>query len=198
MSDQAIDSSLCVPCLQVLCGQGREIFLEQLPHYALQHDPAVLPCPPYCATGSPKGSVEIGGGAPSAVIERVVASGHVSGSWLVDSDGGAVRLQNVRLEGIAGLMRNTGVPGAWPARCANASSTNCGPIEDGRFTDILIDVSNSYGPDSKPLDNTAISCVLRTWRCSRAGCSFVLRERLVAIDSVCRAHVLNNIVAAGM
>jgi hypothetical protein len=55
-------------------------------------------------------------------------------------------------------MRNTGVPGAWPTKCANASATNCGPIADGRFTDMLIDVSNSYGPTNKPLDNTAISC----------------------------------------
>ena len=68
-------------------------------------------------------------------------------------------MQSVRLEGIAGVMRNTGVPGAWPAHCTNDSSTNCGPIADGRFTDILIDVSNSYGPDNKPQDNTAISCV---------------------------------------
>ena len=155
--------------------QGREIFVEQLPQYALQHDPAVLPCPPYCAAGSPNGSVEIGGGAPSAVIERVVASGHVSGSWLVDSNAGAVRLQSVRLEGIAGVMRNTGVPGAWPTKCANASATNCGPIADGRFTDMLIDVSNSYGPTNKPLDDTAISCAIP---CVVFSCCMLVIQRI--------------------
>lgn len=135
---------------------GREIYLEQIPAYALEHDGAVLPCPPYCAPpGAPAGSREIGGGQPSVVIERLVASSHVG--WLVDSDCGAVRMQSTRLEGQAGLMRNTGLPYAWQPVCANASSENCGPIADGRFTDILIDVSNSYGSASKPANETAIS-----------------------------------------
>jgi hypothetical protein len=108
---------------------GREIFVEQLPNYTIDHDPAILSCPPYCATGSPPGSREVGGGDPSVVIDRVVASGHVG--WLVDSNSGAVRMQSVRLEGEAGIMRNTGLPGAWADQCANATSTNCGPIVDG-------------------------------------------------------------------
>ena len=40
--------------------------------------------------------------------------------------------------------------------CANASSINCGPLTDGRFTDILIDVSNSYGAASQPANDTAV------------------------------------------
>ena len=77
---------------------GREIFIEQIPKWALEHDPAVLPCPPYCAPpDSPPGSREVGGGMPSVVLDRIVASGEVG--WLVDSDGGAVRMQSVRLEG---------------------------------------------------------------------------------------------------
>jgi hypothetical protein len=55
-------------------------------------------------------------------------------------------------------MRNTGVPYAWPATCPNASSGNCGPIADGRFTDILIDVSDTYGhAGGQPANDTAIS-----------------------------------------
>ena len=75
------------------------------------------------------------------VIEKVTAGSHTG--WLVDSDCAAVRMQSVRLEGQAGIMRNTGVPYAWPTTCPNASSGNCGPIADGRFTDILIDVSDT-------------------------------------------------------
>lgn len=147
---------------------GNEIYAEQIPAYALKHDGAILPCPPYCAKGSPPGSVEVGGGQPSVVVERVVASGHHG--WLVDSDCGAVRLHTVRLEGQAGLMRNTGVPGAWPAACDSPATGNCGPIADGRFTDILIDVSNSYGNGkSTPLNNTAISFVSPAADDSRHG-----------------------------
>jgi hypothetical protein len=92
-------------------------------------------------------------GTASVSIENVVASGEVG--WLVDSDVAAVRLQTVRLEGTAGLMRNTGLPEGWPIHCAvNESSGNCGPIGDGRFSDILIDVSNSYG--RAPANHTAI------------------------------------------
>jgi hypothetical protein len=133
---------------------GREIFVDSIPAYALAHDGAVLPCPPYCADGSPRGSREVGGGQPSVVIDRIVASGNVG--WLVDSDTAAVRLQGVRLEGQSGIMRNTGVPGAWPAACADETSTDCGPIADSRFADILIDVSNSYGTTSRPANDTAI------------------------------------------
>ena len=115
---------------------GHEIFVESIPAWALAHDGAILPCPPYCAPpGSTPGCREVGGGQPSVVIDRVVASGHVG--WLVDSDAGAVRMQSTRLEGQAGLVRNTGIPYAW--------DSHDGPIADGRFTDILIDVSNTYG-----------------------------------------------------
>ena len=38
--------------------------------------------------------------------------------WLVDSDTGAVRMKSVRLEGTAGIMRNTGLPQAWQAMTA--------------------------------------------------------------------------------
>ena len=97
---------------------GFEIFVEQIPTWALEHDPAVLACPPYCAPpGSAPGTREVGGGMPSVVVERVVASGAVG--WLVDSDGGAVRLQSVRLEGRAGLVRNTGLPYVIMARGGN-------------------------------------------------------------------------------
>jgi len=133
---------------------GHEIFVEQLPNYTIAKDGAILPCPPYCATGSPAGSREVGGGNPSVVIDRVVASSHQG--WLVASNGGGVRMQSVRLEGEAGIVLNTGLPEAWPAHCANASATNCGPIIDHRFDDILIDVSNSYGPSSRPANDTAV------------------------------------------
>ena len=65
-------------------------------------------------------------------------------------------VQTVRLEGTAGLMRTTGLPEGWPTHCGSTGGNwsnqpiggNCGPIGDGRFSDILIDVSNSYGPAS--------------------------------------------------
>ena len=88
---------------------GREIFLEQIPSYMLTKGDGLLACPPYCAKGSPPGSREAGGGQPTVVMDRIVAgTGNVApAGWLVDSNGGGVRLQSVRLEGAAGIMRNT-------------------------------------------------------------------------------------------
>ena len=50
-----------------------------------------------------------------------------------------------------------GLPGAWPITCKSSLSGNCGPVADGRFTDILIDVSNTYG--RKPINDVAIEFV---------------------------------------
>lgn len=105
---------------------GNEIFYEQIPAYA-QHQ-RTLPCPPYCAANNTRRMV--GGGSPSVVIANMVPSSQTG--WFADSNGPAIRMHNVRLEGGAGLLRNTG------------------EIPDPRFTDLMVDCSNSYGPrDSK-------------------------------------------------
>ena len=56
------------------------IFVEQIPAYAIEHDGAILSCPPYCAAGSPRGSREVGGGQPSLVVDNIVASSQVTAS----------------------------------------------------------------------------------------------------------------------
>eukprot|EP00039_Didymoeca_costata_P022720 m.5076 g.5076 ORF g.5076 m.5076 type:complete len:84 (-) comp3194_c0_seq2:674-925(-) len=49
------------------------------------------------------------------------------------------------MSGNAGIMRNTGVP-------LGCEVLHCAPMSDPRFTDMLIDVSNSYArlPRSQP------------------------------------------------
>lgn len=68
----------------------------------------------------------VGGGSPSVVIANMVPSSATG--WFADSNGPAIRMHNVRLEAGAGLLRNTG------------------EIVDPRFTDLMVDCSNSYGP----------------------------------------------------
>jgi len=58
--------------------------------------------------------------------------------WLVDSNGPSVRLQGVRMEGNAGLVRNTGRPLGSPPEAQ--------PIASARFQTVLIDVNYAGNP----------------------------------------------------
>ena len=136
----------------IVDGSGHEVFFEQIPAYAKKL--RMLPCPPYCGADGERRKA--GGGGPSAIISHVVAS---SGSgWLIDSNGMAVHANHVRLEGQAGIYRNTGLyrplsePGQGPADDWAALR----PGDDGRFQSMLYDVSNSYREDFHPADGSAI------------------------------------------
>jgi hypothetical protein len=126
---------------------GHEIFYEQVPKYA--RGQRFLPCPPsgtgpYCSAGAEKRRMA-GGGGPSVVVENMVASSEKG--FLFDSNGPAVRVEHVRLEGCSGILRNSGL---WGSDNAKA------PQADGRFLTSLTDVSNSYSEKLTPLNRTAI------------------------------------------
>ena len=107
---------------------GDEIFYESIPPYAKKL--RMLPCPPYCSPGpASQQRRQAGGGGPSVMVADVVSSSSNSGSWLVDSNGPALHLSHVRLEGSAGIYRNTGLWGA-----AEGSV----PTADPRFMSVLI------------------------------------------------------------
>lgn len=113
---------------------GREIFVEQIPPYVLNKPPTKK---------GPGGTYIAGGGGPSVVMTNIVASskkiktGDAPG-WLVDSNGPSVRLQGVRMEGNAGLVRNTGRPLGSPPEAQ--------PIASARFQTVLIDVNYAGNP----------------------------------------------------
>ena len=123
---------------------GREIFVEQIPPYVLTKPPT---------TKGPDGTYIAGGGGPSVRITNIVASSkknktHDAPGWLIDSNGPSVRLQGVRMEGNAGLSRNTGRPlGSMPTSQ---------PIGSMRFQSILIDVNYAGNPSRLPRDGPVI------------------------------------------
>jgi len=102
---------------------GREIFIEQIEHLSELVKQQVQREPHADVPGS-EGRLWVGGGAASCLISTVEAHMHDPRSWLIDARYAPVRIEYVRLEGCAGVMRS-GPQGAY----------------NGRFNDLLIDVN---------------------------------------------------------
>jgi len=101
---------------------GREIFLEQLPPALLKQK--VQRSEHQDVPGS-KQRPWAGGGAPTIFISDLVAHMNFPQAWMIDSNWAPVRLEHVRMEGSAGVLRVT-------AR----------GMRNGRFNDMLIDVNS--------------------------------------------------------
>ncbi len=102
---------------------GREIFLDQVAHLAALMEQQVQTQPDTQVAGS-ESSPWVGGGGASCFLSSIEAHMHDPRSWLVDAYHSPVRLQNVRMEGCAGLLRS-GPRGG----------------RNSRFNDLLIDVN---------------------------------------------------------
>jgi len=102
---------------------GREIFLEQVEHLSQLMKQQVQTTPHSDVPGSADRKW-VGGGSASCIISNVEAHMHDPRTWLIDAHYAPVRLEHVRMEGCAPVLR------AGPRGSKNS-----------RFNDILIDIN---------------------------------------------------------
>jgi hypothetical protein len=108
---------------------GREIFLEQIPKACFKkHVRQNKPHPD--VPGSNRRSW-VGGGAPTTFISKVVSHSSFAKAWVIDSNRAPVRVEHLRCEGAAGVLRMGGRG-----------------MRNVRFDDILIDVNATTAGNS--------------------------------------------------
>jgi hypothetical protein len=95
---------------------GKEIFLSDVPPYALKHRTIQ-------AKVDGKVVYSAGGGAPDMTFYNLVAACAAPASWVIDTNFGTVRVYTARIEGSNGIFRH---------------SSNIGT---SRFSDLLVDVN---------------------------------------------------------